>query len=400
MNFILVLILFILLILLVAKNPMIAWSLPYLGVMFGLPIALFIPNSNYFIYSLQLSGICASARLFAISPNSEIKKRIWNAILLLSFISILGLLIGLGEVSPIVAFQGVKLLLLPILLSIGAINSEIRWDKIFKVLVSLMFLQVLMAITEYVIGITKLLDLGLVYGTQVRQIEGQLRAPALFSTHFEFGLFSAALFCASVYLKELSTNLKIAWIRLGAFCGILGVLLSTTRTAVLIVVFVFIARKIETTDIARKLFSLYLKTLILTVGSLLFLYFLPSVFTPDSIFSRFENWKIILNSFNILFGKGAGIAGGATSSNFAVASQRVVVDNYILSLLVQFGLAGLFLFLLAIKNLSLQPPKRSPLLLSILISFFTLETWEYYASISLILIIQVRLLNRHGISRK
>ena len=388
-----------LLILLCVKNPVLAWSLPFFGVMFGLPVSQFIPNSNYFIYTLQLTGICASIRLFSLSHNAEIKKRLWISILLLSYVSALGLLIGLNEVSFIVALQGVKLLFLPILLSIGAVNSEIPWDKIYKALVCLSFLQISVAITEYFIGVTKLLDLGLVYGTQIRQIEGQLRAPALFSTHFEFGLFSAAVFTTSLYVYDAGARIRSAWVRSGIFFGLIGVMLSTARTAILIVVVIFLLRRIETLDIPRRLLSVLSKLLILTLSCLILLQILPSVFTSGSVFSRFENWRNILSSFNVFFGRGVGIAGGATSSNFAEISQRIVVDNYILSLLVQFGLAGLALFLIAIKKFSLPSPRVSPILLSILVSFFTLETWEYYACISIMLMMQIRLVSGIGSSR-
>lgn len=392
LSFFWILFLILLVTFLLVRNLVMAWSLPFLGVMFGLPIHQYIPNSNYFIYLLQLTGICASIRLFYLAQNSEIKQRLKTSIFLMSYLSVIGIVIGRNVVSLIVALQGVKLLLLPILLSIGAVSDRIRWDRIFKVLVVLSSVQISVAIGEYFIGVSKLMDLGLVYGTQIRQIEGQLRAPALFSTHFEFGLFCAALFSASIYANEIASRIGRMWIKFGIFFGIFGAILSTARTALLIVCVVFMIKKIESSEIPNRFLIRLFRLGAISAFFILLVIFLPSVVTSKSLFSRFENWASILGSFNVFLGGGIGIAGGATNSNFADISKRIVVDNYILSLLVQVGVLGLVLFLMSLKNYSFPKPQISPILASVLLSFFTLESWEYYGSISIMLILQIRLL--------
>lgn len=374
------------------KRPIVLWAFPLLGVAFGLPISLLVNQPRTLNAAMQICGVFGSIMLFLQSREQIIKNRLGKSILLLVYLCGLGILIGAERVPFIVALQGIKLLLLPLLLSLGAVNEHLDWKKLIKFAISIQLMEVLVACGQHLLGISKLLILGLTYGTQIRQIRGQLRAPALFNTHFEFGLYSAGIFAICLMLRnrsDLSAGSK--WMNLGLISSIFGLVLSTARTAILIAATIFILKKIGEAKSISRINSTFLRLILLLTASSIFIRIMPNLFAAESFFSRFDNWREISKLFNLVFGDGIGIVGGATNSTYASPASRVVVDNYVISLLSQIGFAGLIIFAYSLLRLTPTGYREKQIIYALLISFTTLETWEYYVGVSILLITQIKL---------
>jgi len=374
--------------LLIFMKPHVGILVPIFGVMFSLPISIFLGNLTLITLAFQLIGFFSSMVLFFTSGANSLMAPIMRSLIILLFICILGYLIGIQRVEQIVQLQAIKILILPIMLSIGSINPKFNWKYSLKILIAILGLENFIAIIQYRLGVSYLISIGLEYGSELRQIEGQLRPPALFLNHFEYGLFSAAIFVACLGYKKYSLLKNERWIKYGFFISGLGVLLSTARTAILIVLvaYVFSSRfdisgpKFLTGKVARTITALGLAFIITLI--------LPHLGALGSVYSRFDNWRLILSKFNIFFGNGLGSAGGATSSNFYREGSKVIVDNYLLSILAQIGVIGLVLFLTCLYGLVKSQIKNKFIVIAVTFSFLTLESWEYFAPMSILLVAQ------------
>lgn len=359
---------------------------PIYGVMFSLPLNLWIGKLSFVTLILQLIGLLASLILFFRSSKSKLFRPILKSLFLLTFICTMGFIIGIPNVDFIVQLQAIKILILPVVLSIGSINKHFNWQKYLKTLIILLCFENIVAIIELRMGIFTLMTLGLEYGSELRQIKGQLRPPALFLNHFEYGLFSASVFVACLSLKRYSASQNYAWMNAGLIISSLGVFLSTARTAVIIVLVSYILKNQTNSNIFRIHSKRIVKIInsigVLSVVALIF----PSLVASESLYSRVINWQNILSRFNIVIGNGLGSAGGATSSNFYRQESKVIVDNYFLSLLSQIGVLGLCLFIFCLLGLTRLPLRHKYIVFALVSSFLTLESWEYFGAMTILLI--------------
>src|SRR5690606_14561482 len=104
----------------------------------------------------------------------------------------------------------------------------------------------------------------------------------------------------------------------------------------------------------------------------------------SSLLDRFTVWRHVLEEHApTLIGYGIGYSGAASTSRFA--EQTVVVDNYFLSLFIQFGLfSALLLVPLAAWSLSATyrsakiPMLRSSIVIvASIVGFWFVDFWEY-----------------------
>lgn len=374
--------------LLIFMKPHVGILAPIYGVMFSLPISILFGNLTMITLAFQLIGLVSSMVLLLKSRENSIMAPIVTSLIILLFICVLGYLIGIQRVEQIVQLQAIKILILPIMLSIGCINPKFNWKKSLKILTAILGFENLIAIIQYRLGVSYLISIGLEYGSELRQIEGQLRPPALFLNHFEYGLFSAAIFVACLSYKKYSLLKNELWIKYGFFISGLGVLLSTARTAILIVLVAYVLSSQIDISGSKLLKGKVAKTINALGLAFIITLIFPSLAASASIYSRFDNWQLILSKFNIFFGNGLGSAGGATSSNFYHGESKVIVDNYLLSILAQVGVIGLVLFLACLFGLVKGQIKHKFIVIAITFSFLTLESWEYFAPMSILLIAQ------------
>jgi hypothetical protein len=375
-------------VLIIFIKPHLSILAPIYGVMFSLPISILFGNLSLVTLGLQLIGIVSSMVLLLKAGTNRLVAPIVSSLIILLFICVLGYLIGIQRVEQIVQLQAIKILILPIMLSIGCINPKFNWKNSLKILIAILGIENFFAIIQYRLGVSYLISIGLEYGSELRQIEGQLRPPALFLNHFEYGLFSAAIFVACIGYKKYSSLGNERWVKYGFFISGLGVVLSTARTAILIALVAYVLSsqldnsrsKILKGKVAKSINALGLAFII----TLIF----PSLAASARFYSRFDNWQLILIKFNIFFGNGIGSAGGATSSNFYREESKVIVDNYLLSILAQVGVIGLVLFLICLFGLVKGQIKHKFVVIAITFSFLTLESWEYFAPMSILLIAQ------------
>ena len=371
---------------LIYRFPHISILAPIFGTMFSLPISIWFGNLSLTTLSLQLIGVCSSILLFTRAKTKNLTSQISKSLLILIFVCFMGFIIGVQSVERIVQLQAIKILILPIILSIGSINPKFNWKLSLKILIAILGVQNVVAIIEYKLGVYYLMSIGLQYGKELRHINGQLRPPALFMNHFEYGLFSAAIFVACITYMEYSSSQADKWIKFGISISLLGVLLSTARTAIVIVLAAYILKNQFKTSDSFLLHGRIAKSVNATGMAILIALIFPSLSSDGSAYSRIDNWRLILSEFNIWIGSGLGIAGGATSSNFSNKERVVIVDNYFLSLLAQVGILGLILFLLCLYFLIETEFKNKFIITALLCSFLTLESWEYFASMTIFLI--------------
>jgi hypothetical protein len=369
-------------------KPHVGILAPICGVMFSLPISILFGNLTLITLAFQLIGLASSMVLLLKSGANSLVAPIVTSLMILLFICVLGYLIGIQRVEQIVQLQAIKILILPIMLSIGCINPRFHWKNSLKILIAILGFENLIAMIQYRLGVSYLISIGLEYGSELRQIEGQLRPPALFLNHFEYGLFSAAIFVACLGYKKYSLLKSELWIKYGFFISGLGVLLSTARTAILIVLVAYVLSSQIDISGPKFLKGKVAKTINALGLAFIITLIFPSLAASASLYSRYDNWQLILSKFNIFFGNGLGSAGGATSSNFYREESKVIVDNYLLSILAQVGVIGLVLFLACLFGLVKGQTKHKFIVIAIAFSFLTLESWEYYAPMSILLIAQ------------
>ena len=298
--------------------------------------------------SIEALGILS---VLSLTLNDKFRFRLdlYFPILFLLFASsFLGLILAYASIPTTVIFLGLKLLLLPFLVATVA-----RFDEAVKskLIISLLYIQIincLAAIVETVLGVSRLQNFGLQYGTNIRNFDSYLRAPGLALTNYELGSFSSIVL-VTVYLlltdqldikRKISRNLQF----LSGISALLCLALSNFRSGMVfsIVAIIFgellARRKIASSSLFIILSSSFV--LIAVLGNFFLL-------NSNSFVERQDKWTQLLSNYDWVIGSGIGFSGAASLSSYAPICSAIVTDNQFITLLLQFGLVG-FCFLMAI----------------------------------------------------
>ena len=298
--------------------------------------------------SIEALGILS---VLSLTLNDKFRFRLdlYFPILFLLFASsFLGLILAHASIPTTVIFLGLKLLLLPFLVATVA-----RFDEAVKskLIISLLYIQIincLAAIVETVLGVSRLQNFGLQYGTNIRNFDSYLRVPGLALTNYELGSFSSIVL-VTVYLlltDQLDIKRKISrYLQfLSGISALLCLALSNFRSGMVfsIVAIIFgellARRKIASSSLFIILSSSFV--LIAVLGNFFLL-------NSNSFVERQDKWTQLLSNYDWVIGSGIGFSGAASLSSYAPIGSAIVTDNQFITLLLQFGLVG-FCFLMAI----------------------------------------------------
>jgi hypothetical protein len=272
--------------------------------------------------------------LSGIKPTSGMKK---YPMLLISLLA--------GSLILTVFTRGFMITLLGLLLySIGIVGFQVgnrlsnSWQNRTLFLMALVVLANLLAqIWQLVNGLDFLLSIGIQYGQNLRQIDGLLRAPGLTLTNSEIGLFAAvtAAGLTVLALTEKNTSKRL-FLFLGASFGLTSLILSTSRSGLLLLLGTFI-HYIFT---SRRMFiGTGLRWAVLSLGIFgVVLFQMYGSASTVSFQDRLAVWANLISfDANLLIGHGLGYVGSVSFSSFN-SSPGLFTDNMWFSIMLQAGL--------------------------------------------------------------
>lgn len=298
-------------------------------------------------------------------------------LVILMVLSVYGFFIG--KESLIVKLIAVKFLILPILIASFYLLNEKRFTNFIKLGMYIQIGNAFAVILEFILGPKKLLSLGFIYGTNIRDFTGNIRFPGLTFTNYELGMFSSIIATLMyIYLREnkvWNLEFKRATLSITLMSSIICLLGSSSRSGILFFIlniifhYLFVKRKLHV--IAAGM-SLGLALAIYGTSKQIFL------FSTQSSSSRFELWGKLLGSRAWIYGTGIGTTGSASNSTFANAIDRTFVDNQFLGVLIQFGLLGALLYATIFFFLLRYSSKFDlNLVMSVLVVSVFIEIYDY-----------------------
>ena len=233
---------------------------------------------------------------------------------------------------------------------------------------------------------------GYIYGAHLKELTGgshRFRAPGLLSSNFELGLLSAVIFVISLLtLTQLSNVVTKRMSIVGMSAGIVGSITSASRTSILfallgmLIIAIRVSRQSSYSSASSKFAVTFLSFSSVIVAALSANSVLITTATTSS---RFVVWRDLLHTGGLFFGNGIGSVGTTTTSKLAITP--VFVDNYFLSVLLQFGILGLVLFLICLFQLLKCNEKVRALIAPLLVACIFLEVWEYWIPMTCLLIV-------------
>jgi len=257
-------------------------------------------------------------------------------------------------------------------------------------IVYLLYIQILncfAAIVETAYGISRLQELGLQYGTNIRNFESFLRAPGLALTNYELGSFSSIVLVI-VYLlmtKQLDLEIDISHnlLRLSGISAIICLALSNFRSGIL---FCFVAIILGEVLSRRKLIRASIAVLLSSILLLIAILVNFLLLNSNSFIERLDKWSQLLSNHDWIMGGGIGLSGAASLSSYAPIGSGIVTDNQYITILLQFGivgfclLIGIFVFLFYKGNTI-----SKSLIIALMVKMFFAEVWDYTVFFSICL---------------
>ena len=382
------------------KRPESAFVMSLFFPFVSLPLVALVPESlQYITLGAQLVSLTTFILIINHTGAWE-KLRVVVPVFVLFFLLILyGAIFGNLQSSVTLKLLATKIIFLPVLLSITGILGLQFIRKLIKALFLVVFLNVIVSLIQIALGIDRLVNLGLEYGSNVSSFgSNRLRAPGLSLTNFDFSLLCGlaiilSLLCLGNYFEFQKTFSKVlvTFVLVSSFTGIL---LSSTRSGLFfasITMLTFYA--FEKSNLGRIMIFASFVSVIIFLINLVF----PEFLGRQSLGQRFLVWQNILNGRSLIYGDGLGTAGSVTNSSFASAGSRLVADNYYLNLLIQFGVPGIFIFILGMAIYwSFVGQLGRSLIIGLAFTAVITEIWEYQSLITMVLI----LITFDGISKK
>jgi len=323
------------------------------------------------------------------SQNGRVK------VLLLSvlFIILPSLVVGVTNLEPLQAINGTRIFLEPI--ACGVVGFSLTKDEIkglTRFAVIAVTMSLIAAIVQNALGVTGLVAHGIEHGSNFRLIDGVIRPPGLFLTHFGFGSFAGVVATVCViWLPELGSSRK--WRVFAVMVSVSAMLASTTRVAFLFLmtgVLLWIVTSYRR-RVVEKVVALF------TVTAVLWWTLVHGIGGLDSWASRIDLWSRLVETYRpSFFGLGIGSVGSSSLSSFNVSGPRVVVDNYFISLVLQFGIPVSAIIVIMIMGLAVWmcQMRRSSglyysglLLVSMLVAFMFNEFWEMRSAMALLALV-------------
>ncbi|MGM1050386.1 MAG: hypothetical protein ACQEXX_30290 [Bacillota bacterium] len=315
------------------------------------------------------------------------KRELLNPILLYVYLSLYLITFASVLVSRdvISLLYGIKITLLPMgMLFLGALIAKRLEVK--KILLSIYFMLLIAWVLQYYLGVDRLIELGFVYGVNIKHFAGLLRLPSTVGSPDSYAIYIALI--GALLNSKFKGKVRILFIIITT----VFVVLSTIRTAILfwIVynVFIIIQGLVKS---KRKNQSLLLSMLCFTISIVILIvpkFSTTSYASTSSVADRLSHWFDNLQPLNGIegfVGRGMGMVGSASRriSDLNLNSLDYAVDSQYLAIYEQIGLLGIAFFVLFLMVcVYLLFRKRAyeglAILLATLLSCFVTNTMELY----------------------
>jgi len=369
----------------------------YVAIVFCAPLGLWMIGVKALVgdafggrdYVLSLSSSAVAWSLLIVTlirrPPSWRQALAGGAALVLSGVWVL---IGFAHHGIVQTLVGVRLTALPVILLLVMVALTAReLSRLVTIMAWLMIANAIAGVGEYVIGPARLVELGLPEGTAIRYIGDTFRAPGLTEVNAALGLLAGSFllgYCALWLVRDLRPR-HVVW-HVGAMAALISLALSTSRTGALLLAGGLIAAVVLNRGggpAARKRGRLIgLGVVVCVVAGLVAV----GATGSSSLFERFGVWGRLLRSSAPLYGVGVGGAGAATTSR-ASNSPQIFVDNYFVSVALQFGVPVLVALVIAVVWALVRLSRRSQwqpstvvhlaVLAGLSAACLMIEAWEY-----------------------
>ncbi|RED37056.1 hypothetical protein [Paenibacillus sp. VMFN-D1] len=266
---------------------------------------------------------------------------------------------------------GVKISLLPMgMIFFGPIIAS--HFNIKKHLVVIYLLLVTVWLIQYYLGIDRLMEMGFVYGVNIKHFSGQLRLPSTVGAPDNYAMYIALISAA------INTKLRGKLRALFLILSTVLVILSTLRTAILfwlVYILVTVILKLVKSSTKMRSFITSIVCFMVSFGIMLLPVFTNTSYASSKSFiDRLTHWFDFvqpLNSVEGIIGRGMGIVGAASRriSDLNINSLDYPVDNQYIALFEQIGLMGIcFVFFFMVVSAYLLYKKGSDEGLAILLA--------------------------------
>jgi hypothetical protein len=340
-------------------------------------------------YALNLSAV---AVVFVLALRAiagwRPSRRAWLALGAGGLLLLFGTVVGVTHPGLPQTLVGLRILLLPAaaLAAVAALRPpEIK--RLMGLLSWLMVANAVAAIFEFAVGPARLGAWGLDHDRAIRYIDGHFRAPGLTAFNAELGLLAGAYLLGylALWLARDRRPRRAAW-HAGAGAAAICLALSTSRSGAVLVAAGVIAGALlnrGASERARR------RALLLGGGLLALLavgFAAVGATGINSLYQRLDVWSSLLSTGVPAYGVGIGGAGAATNSRVA-SGHQVFVDNYFVSLALQFGPVLLIVLVAALlvglwwlwRGTAERPAFVVFLAVAIGLAsaFLLIEAWEY-----------------------
>ncbi|WP_204343015.1 hypothetical protein [Micromonospora terminaliae] len=322
-------------------------GLAYVLIVLNAPLGLWFVGAEGLVgdafggrdYALGLSAavvVCVLSMLTAFQHRWSGRQLLWAAAGLVTVA--VWSLIGFAQHGVAQTLVGVRLTVLPVLLLVVLCSlTRPQVLSLMTVLAWLMVANALASIGELMVGPARLVQWGFEENTAVRYIGDTFRVPGLTSFNAELGILAGAylLGYVALWLTPGARPGRRTW-HAGALAAVICLALSTSRSgAVLVAGGVLAAVVLNRSGGAAG--RRRARIVGLAVVAVLAAGFVAVGATgAHSLFERFDVWARLLGDDVPLWGLGLGGVGAATTSRVTTGPQ-VFVDNYFVSVALQFG---------------------------------------------------------------
>lgn len=382
----------VLLFLAVLALPSVGLAIPVFSDSLAVPVLLAMPWMLPLVsWIAGAAAIVAFCSMLIKSPLVRGRALRWLGPV--GLIAVWGTLVGLSHLPTIQVMAGLRIAVLPLIIGIAAAavkRSLVVW--ILNALGLLLVANAVAALVEIGLGVSGLLNVGLVYGESIRTVDSVLRPPGLFIASYVLGGY-AAVYAVITLGRVVRDGARIVrlWGLISLTAALACILLSTSRFALIILVVGVLALVLA----PGTRLNVVMKVLSVAIATSLVIAFLEvGLSSAESLAARFGLWQSLLDRINLLFGAGWGSAGSASVSHFSAA--RNTTDNYVLNIAYQLGLLGILAVVVAI-GLMVRSLARSrhddgvrlgalATACGVIASFAVTETWEYTGAMCLLML--------------
>ena len=362
------------------------------GIIFPFIDLIFIPlvhNLKYLNLGSQLIALVPALILLFRKKTDRLNIDLTRILAILAFLICYGVIISLNKIPLIVKLLEARLLLFPLVVAVASYLGNRFLKQFILTLFVVEIANSLAGFLELKIGTPKLLSAGLTYGSTITNFTtGQLRAPGLTLSNFDFSVLSGLVIFLSgtmiLFPGVFNFTIKRNLLYIIFLLSVAGIITSATRSGA---VFAVIGLAYLVFNNSKRKYLAFVgiwATIILFIG---FQKIAPQYFNLTSVNSRLTLWNSLMHSYPWILGNGLGFAGSVTQSSFASPGSRLTADNYYLNILLQFGVLGVILLLVLVGYLYRKTSRigRALVFSFALTSIFT-ESWEYSSFMASVMI--------------